>query len=413
MKRISTTIMLAAALFAVAAYGAPRDRAANEKIEQAINQHYLAAEFDQAESLLLGTVRACADQCSPGVMARAWMYVGVIRGSAGEDQKGAMGAFRKALSIDPTVTLDSTLATPATKETFSRSGSTADSAAAAPPGATETSGTAMTEPSAVSHASAPPVPADASMVAKPARAVSAQTGIVSPVDRTKEKSGRRVWLGLHVAGDIAIVGGKDVCSPDNRGKGYSCFTYNTKTLYRNAPFPGVGDTISHGVVYGTTRLLASADYAMSSNATLGIRVGYVLGGGPKAWDGTSFLPVHAEGRLTYWIVSLDRSFRPYVHVGGGLAQVDAKSTVDVLDCAVENSSEASYEACRSGSSRPPSTSIRKLDVYRRTGEGFATLGGGLLVGSDSVGLQFNVNVMVMFPVVGYTVQPSIGVVFGI
>jgi hypothetical protein len=58
-----------------------RDNAANKKIDEAINEHYLATDFDKAEGVLTGTVTACGDKCSPGVLARAWMYVGIVRGS--------------------------------------------------------------------------------------------------------------------------------------------------------------------------------------------------------------------------------------------------------------------------------------------------------------------------------------------
>ena len=55
-----------------------RDNAANKKIDEAINEHYLATDFDKAEGVLTGTVTACGDKCSPQVIARAWMYVAMV-----------------------------------------------------------------------------------------------------------------------------------------------------------------------------------------------------------------------------------------------------------------------------------------------------------------------------------------------
>ncbi|HEX6272671.1 MAG TPA: hypothetical protein VFZ53_06525, partial [Polyangiaceae bacterium] len=52
-----------------------RDAAANKKIDEAINQHYVATDFEKAEGVLLGTINACADKCSPAVFGKAWMYV--------------------------------------------------------------------------------------------------------------------------------------------------------------------------------------------------------------------------------------------------------------------------------------------------------------------------------------------------
>lgn len=95
-----------------------RDSSANQKIDEAINHNYLMMQLDKAESLLTGTVAACEDKCSPETKAKAWMYVGIVRGSGKNDQAGAAQAFATAKGFDPSVQLDSALATPETKETF-------------------------------------------------------------------------------------------------------------------------------------------------------------------------------------------------------------------------------------------------------------------------------------------------------
>lgn len=113
--------LLTAALVAFAAAtasAAPRDAAATKKIDEAINTHYLATEFDKAEATLTGTINACGDKCSPAVIAKAWMYVGIVRGSGKNDLKGAKEAFQKAVAADAKVTLDEALATPETKKAF-------------------------------------------------------------------------------------------------------------------------------------------------------------------------------------------------------------------------------------------------------------------------------------------------------
>ncbi|HLV68823.1 MAG TPA: hypothetical protein VKY73_23565, partial [Polyangiaceae bacterium] len=71
-----------------------RDTSANKKIDEAVNMHYLATDFDKAEGVLLGTVKACEDKCSPQTLARAWMYVGIVRGSGRSDIPGAKEAFQ-------------------------------------------------------------------------------------------------------------------------------------------------------------------------------------------------------------------------------------------------------------------------------------------------------------------------------
>jgi len=106
-----------------------RDNAANKKIDEAINTHYVATDFEKAEGVLLGTINACSDKCSPQTLGKAWMYVGIVRGSGKNNQAGAKDAFTKALAADPGVKLDTVLATPETQATFAALGG---AAAAAP-----------------------------------------------------------------------------------------------------------------------------------------------------------------------------------------------------------------------------------------------------------------------------------------
>ncbi|HVU02268.1 MAG TPA: hypothetical protein VHE30_10975 [Polyangiaceae bacterium] len=125
---------LAFSLRALPGYAAPRDAAANQKIEEAINTHYLATEFDKAEALLKGVLEACEDRCSPSVKARAWMYVGIVRGSGRQDVAGAQEAFQQALALDPQVKLDDALATPGVRQAFQQAAAALGQTAPAPKG---------------------------------------------------------------------------------------------------------------------------------------------------------------------------------------------------------------------------------------------------------------------------------------
>ncbi len=113
-----------------------KDKAANQKIDEAINQHYLMMELDKAEAILTGVVQACADKCSPQTKAKAWMYVGIVRGSGRGDQAGAGEAFATAKAFDPGVQLDAAIATPETKATFDATGGGSAAAPAETPVAT-------------------------------------------------------------------------------------------------------------------------------------------------------------------------------------------------------------------------------------------------------------------------------------
>jgi hypothetical protein len=104
------------------AWAAPLDKSANAKIDEAINVHYLSTDFDKAEGLLKGTLKACGERCSAPVKARAWMYIGIVRGAGHQDLDGAGAAFMEALGLDPNVQLDGDLATEELQALFAESG---------------------------------------------------------------------------------------------------------------------------------------------------------------------------------------------------------------------------------------------------------------------------------------------------
>jgi hypothetical protein len=113
---IRATCLVTFVTAAVAA--APRDGATVKKIDRAINEEYVNTKFRAAEATLMSAINDCARQCSPAIVAKAWMYVGVVRGSGKNDQKGARAAFENAFASDPRVTLDDAIATPKTQKTF-------------------------------------------------------------------------------------------------------------------------------------------------------------------------------------------------------------------------------------------------------------------------------------------------------
>lgn len=114
------------------AHAAPLDKAANKKIDEAINTHYLGTDFQKAIGVLEGTVEACGEKCSNPVLARAYMYIGIVKGAGMQDTAGAQEAFATALALDPEVTLDKDLATDELIELFESSGGESVASAAAP-----------------------------------------------------------------------------------------------------------------------------------------------------------------------------------------------------------------------------------------------------------------------------------------
>jgi hypothetical protein len=254
---------------------------------------------------------------------------------------------------------------------------------------------------------------------------------------------KKNWIGLHFGQDIAIVGGTDVCNAGSRANGYACYVQGTDTPYNGDPFPGAG--ISTGTVLATHRLMLSFDRAFTPNITLGARVGFAFGGGPPAGKGpddqnrprdadgnplpptagTPFLPFHGELRLSYWFGKgplSKKGFRPYIHFGGGLAQVDSKVKVTLADCPYDlnppDYTADDYNKCTEGDKSVANetknvTRTYHVDVWRKMGQGFVTGGGGVVYAfTPQLGAQLNLNLMVMLPSTGFVIQPSIGAVYG-
>jgi len=553
-----------------------RDAAANRKIDEAINTHYLATEFDKAESVLSGTVKACEDKCSPQTLAKAWMYIGIVRGSGRNDQNGAREAFQQAMTLDPAVKLDAGLATPETQASFNASGGGgtvetpatpatgngggeatgggngldctpsvtevetrrpipvqcksdeevtslelrykafgsetwktvrmerkgASFRAQVPCDATQTAGTLKVyvqgkdvKGEAVSNWGSKNEPIEIQLVEQstaeppsyddadpPARCAAKEicppdfpgceasgggggtaaagaacnsssvckagllcidgTCDTAPSCSTNsdcpggscedgkctagEGSGviarkpKKMWIGLHLAQDWVLFGGEKPCLGDAK---FACYLTNSSTQpydTQNFQTTDVGK-ISNGLVFATTRVLLSFDYAVIPSLTLGVRAGFAFGGGPPSgrkveWDtpggitvvkvndqGKSFMPFHAEVRAAYWFGQnplAKRGLRPYVQVGGGLAQVDAKVIVKVED----NGSQAARDL----------GTETTADAWKKLGQVFIEGGGGAVYAiTPSFGVQLNLNAMVMLGSSGFALEPSLGAVVGL
>jgi hypothetical protein len=246
---------------------------------------------------------------------------------------------------------------------------------------------------------------------------------------------RKNWFGLHIAQDFAFVGGTDICSqPSQNDDSFACYYAGSRSgAYIDDPYPGV-DT-STTLVVATTRVLLSYDLAFSPHWLAGVRAGYAFGGGPPSGrdvsydnegrivevieEGRAFLPVHLELRISRYFgegALSKKGIRPYVHLGGGFAQIDAKVETPVRDCGLfAPRGSAEYSACANGEipSDEPGLQEVKLDAWKKLGQGFITAGGGAVYAfTDRFGVQLNLNLMLTLPATGIVLQPSLGAVMG-
>jgi hypothetical protein len=245
---------------------------------------------------------------------------------------------------------------------------------------------------------------------------------------------RRVMVGLHFAGDLWMTSkATDVCGNASVEAGtYTCYRPGATSVdpsLDSEPLAakGYAGTINQGMALATLRLLLSLDYALTPNITVGGRAGAAFRGGPpsikytagQAAKSTSFLPFHVEVRAAYWFRPLSMpGLHPYVHVGGGMAQVDGKVPVSVFKCNGANHTNPTTGECIVDDTKPNEqlydSNVYKYDAWRKMGQGFATVGGGLLVPVSGTGsVQANLNVMFMLPASGTVFEPSVGYVMGL
>jgi hypothetical protein len=212
----------------------------------------------------------------------------------------------------------------------------------------------------------------------------------------------------------------DACT-GNYTSEYSCFQGNTfwdpTVAGRTNDFQGDGvidggGTTTGGLAMGSSRLLLGYDFALTQNILLGARLGLAFGGGPQRVDQDplstktypAFMPFHAELRGAYWFGDGVRSssFRPYVQLSGGAAQVDAGLDTEVIDLSAGRSCSDATVSCR--------VSVK---AWRKTGTVFLSGGlGSMIAFSKSAGVVLEARYMHMLPASGSVLGAGAGVLLG-
>lgn len=230
-------------------------------------------------------------------------------------------------------------------------------------------------------------------------------------------------FGLHFAMDLGPVAGSNVCSTQNAE--FECTTTSGGRAYPPAladdialepgepgdPYPGAS---VGGFARGSMRLLLSYDRGVLPKVTVGGRLGVAFNGGPTGVDQPAFLPLHLEARASYWFFgTAPERVQPFVALGGGLAQVDLQKKLVVQDCSTQPS-RSQFEDCinAEGDFEAPPESLPEVEVTatRRLGRGFVSANAGVYVPVfRKLGVVPALAGVLMFPEVGFVLQPSVGI----
>jgi hypothetical protein len=187
---IKRLFRIAVALFVVSTAGHSaaitpyKDKAALKKIDEAVNVHYIGAQFDKAETVLLGAIKSCGKDCSPETLSRAYLYLGIVRGNGKQDLAGAKQAFDAAYAADPNVTIDPSLVTPAVFAEFNKATGKQGDAAQAPPPSDEN----VEVPGEKKPGAAPRAAPVGDLVCTPATGYEVQVGRPIPIHCERRES---------------------------------------------------------------------------------------------------------------------------------------------------------------------------------------------------------------------------------
>jgi hypothetical protein len=219
-----------------------------------------------------------------------------------------------------------------------------------------------------------------------------------PADTTPRK---RNWLSLAFSPDLTVVSNvSDACSPKAQQDGTLACFFKGNVQYAGAPLNGDGNSLKGGVGLGSMRVLAGYDRLIGLNLTLGARVGYAFAGTPERNGGKKFMPFHAEARGSYWLGKdpfAGKGVRPYALVNGGLSEVSARLTTEVV------------EDDGAGGRVP-----RKLDVYKTSGQFFAGAGFGVQYAvSPEAAMVIEIAGRAMLPDFAPVIAPSLGFAYGL
>jgi hypothetical protein len=237
-----------------------------------------------------------------------------------------------------------------------------------------------------------------------------------PVDEAPQEPVRKNWINLSYATDLAVVSGSDVCTVDSQNGGHYACARADGTRYNGAPTLGNADDVNTGVALATMRIMLGYDRALYPNFTLGARIGFAWNGANA--PGAAFLPLHAEARFGIWpgrSPFTGTGVRPFFMFSGGVAQVDAKVKVQVLEdgnkCGAANPANT-YSPCTLPQGMPEARQ-QTLTVFRQDGLGFAALAFGVqFMPSTRVGMHLAVRGSVSFPSVAAIFSPELGLDVG-
>lgn len=409
LLRTSAALALAVAttlLVAPARAAKPKDAQAENALVEALEVDFLETKFDQAEQRLRSAIEACGDKgCTPAVKSKLYGALGSVLAGGQKQLEDAREAFVQGLMLDKALTLNPDVASTEVKFAFEQA-----------------------QKQLKLDKSPKPVPLPEKPLEKPAKPKPTQciddsecnSGLACisgecaerPEAAQKPENSRKNWFTLSFAPDVSVVSGTDVCTRENQDASHFVCAREDGTRYLGKPTLGNADNIKAGPALSTLRVLVTYERVVAENIGLGARVGFAFNGANQG--GASFLPLHLEARASYSIGKNPydvRGVRPFFFVSLGLAQVDTKVDVQVLEDSASCVPVKGVCTKDSGDGKQPQK--QTLAAYKQAGNAFA--GGGVGLSYSPVGgfaLNLGLRAAATFPVATFVIAPEAGLSVG-
>lgn len=409
----------------------PKEAQARKALKQALEDDYLQTRFDDAENRLRAAIQSCGTACPASLRAELHAALGSILAGGKKELEDARDEFLEALQLDPKIQPNPDVLTAEVTFAFEQAKKKLKAPASPPADLPDKPAEEpKPEPKKPSkpepEKKEPPKPAKSNVEwgePKGPDAKSADPKDADAKDKPEEpapKPARKNWITLTFSPDLSIVSGSNVCTKDSRETNhYACVRNDAaRTAYVGTPTLDNGDNINAGVGISTLRVMVGYDRLLIDNLSIGARIGFAFNG--ASGGNTSFLPVHAEVRLGFWpgkTPFVGSVVRPYFTVSGGVAQVDTKVQVQVLEdgktCGAKSPSNTNSPCTIPSSDNHLEDRVQTLTVYRQAGLGFGSVGFGVqFAPTSAVALYLAVRGSVTFPVVTGVISPEGGLSLG-
>jgi hypothetical protein len=417
------SLILAAGLLALAApaaaAGGSKEAQAKKALKQALEEDYLNTRFDDAEQKLRAALQGCKKACSKELRAQLHVALGSVLAGGKKELEDARDEFVEALGLDPKAEpskdLLSTEVSFAYEQARKKLGLAGGKPPPPPPPKPPPAETDEKEEPADRPDKPPPEPEKKKAPPVKVEGDEAEERAKEPPPAAEPVKAN--WITISFAPDLAYVSGQDVCTQQSQqGSHYACLRADG-SRYVGTPTVGNGDQINSGMALGTMRVMLGYDRLVHPNITVGLRAGFAFNGAPSP---ASFLPVHGEARLGIWPGHdpfVGRGVRPMILISGGLAQVDVKVNVPVVEdgtaCGAMPPTSTQSPCTTPSSDGVVEQRQQTLTVYRQNGLGFAAATLGVqFAPSTRVALHLALRSSVTFPSVTAVLSPEAGLSVG-